>query len=152
MSFAANFPLFTIVASLVCSVVSSVLDGKHARRLSMCLSFTVAVSSLFVLQLVYANGEPITYIMGHFPHPWGNEIRMGLLESLFSFVFSVVMFLCMKGAKIKLAEDLEPSKSQFYFVMTDLIQASLLVLVYTNDIFTGYVFIEICTLASCGIR
>ena len=151
MSFAVNFPLFAIVASLVCSVVSSVLDGKHARRLSMCLSFAVAVSSLFVLHLVYVNGEPITYIMGHFPHPWGNEIRMGLLESFFSFVFSAVMFLCMKGAKIKLGEDLEPGKSQFYFVMTDLIQAALLVLVYTNDLFTGYVFIEICTLASCGI-
>ena len=143
MSFAVNFPLFSIVASLVCSVVSSVLDGKHARRLSMCLSFLVAVTSLFVMQLVYRNGEPITYIMGHFPHPWGNEIRMGLLESFFSFVFSLVLFLSMKGAKIKLKEDLEERKSQFYFVMVDLIQASLLVLCYTNDIFTGYVFIEI---------
>ena len=151
MSFAVNLPLFCIVASLVCSVVSSVLNGKHARWLSMWLSFAVAVSSLLVLGAVRENGEPITYIMGHFPHPWGNEIRMGLLEGFFSLVFSTVLFLCMKGAKIKLSQDLEPSKSQFYFVMTDLIQASLLVLVYTNDIFTGYVFIEICTLASCGI-
>lgn len=151
MSFAVNFPLFSIVASLVCSVISSVLNGKIARRLSMCLSFAVAVTSLFVMGLVLQNGEPITYIMGHFPHPWGNEIRLGLLESFFSFVFAVVLFLCMKGAKIRLKLDLEESKSQFYFVMVDLIQASLLVLCYTNDIFTGYVFIEICTLASCGI-
>ena len=151
MSFAVNLPLFCIVASLVCSVVSSVLDGKHARWLSMWLSFAVAVSSLLVLGAVRKNGEPITYIMGHFPHPWGNEIRMGLLEGFFSLVFSTVLFLCMKGAKIKLSQDLEPSKSQFYFVMTDLIQASLLVLVYTNDIFTGYVFIEICTIASCAL-
>ena len=151
MSFASNLPLFCIVASLVCSVVSSVLNGKIARRVSMCLSFFVAASSLLVMGLVLQTGEPITYIMGHFPHPWGNEIRMGLLESFFSFIFALVLFLCMKGAKIKLTEDLEPSKAQFYFVMVDLIQASLLVLCYTNDIFTGYVFIEICTLASCGI-
>lgn len=151
MSFAVNLPLFCIVASLVCSVVSSVLDGKVARRLSMCLSFTVAVCSLLVLAMVRQNGEPVTYIMGHFPHPWGNEIRMGILESFFSFVFATVMFLCMKGAKIRLNQDLEEGKRQFYFVMTNLIQAALLVLVYTNDIFTGYVFIEICTLASCGI-
>ena len=69
MSFAVNLPLFCIVASLVCSVVSSVLDGKHARWLSMWLSFAVAVSSLLVLGAVRENGEPITYIMGHFPHP-----------------------------------------------------------------------------------
>ena len=87
MSFAINFPLLAIVASLLFSVISSVLSGKIARWLSMCLSLAVAVSSLFVLQLVYVDGEPITYIMGHFPHPWGNEIRIGLLESFFSFVF-----------------------------------------------------------------
>lgn len=151
MSFAVNLPLFCIVASLVCSVVTSMLNGRHARWLSMTLSFCVAIASLFVLQMVRQNGEPVSYIMGHFPHPWGNEIRMGLLEPFFSFVFAVVLFLCMKGAKIRLKLDLEEDKAQYYFIMVDLIQAALLVLVYTNDIFTGYVFIEICTLASCGI-
>lgn len=151
MSFIANLPLFCIVASLVCSVISSVLNGKLARWLSMALNLAVAVCSLLVLGMVWQNGEPLTYLMGHFPHPWGNEIRLGILESFFSFVFAAVMFLCMQGAKIALTQDLEAGKRQFYFVMTDLIQASLLVLVYTNDLFTGYVFIEICTLASCGI-
>lgn len=151
MSFCVNLPLFCIVASLVCSVVCSVLDSRHARWISMNLSFTVAVCSLFVLKYVSSIGEPVTYIMGHFPHPWGNEIRMGFLEPFFSFVFAVIMFLCMKGGKIHLVLDLEQEKGQFYFVNTCLIQAALLVLVYTNDIFTGYVFIEICTLASCGI-
>lgn len=151
MSFAVNFPLFCIVGSLVCSVACSMLDGRHARWLAMSLSFLVAVASLFVLGLVRTAGEPITYIMGHFPHPWGNEIRMGLIEPFFSFAFAMVMFLCMKGGKIHLQLDLEPDKAQLYFVNVCLIQAALLVLVYTNDIFTGYVFIEICTLASCGI-
>ena len=35
--------------------------------------------------------------------------------------------------------------------MVDLVLAALLALLYTNDLFTGYVFIEICTIASCGI-
>lgn len=151
MSFAVNFPLLCIVLSLMCSVISSMLDGKTARYLSMALNLTVSVLSLAVLQMVFLRGEPVTYYMGHFPHPWGNEIRMGLLEPLFAGIFSAVLFLCLLGGKKHLQEDLEPWKSQFYFVMVDLIQASLLVLCYTNDIFTGYVFIEICTIASCGI-
>ena len=36
-------------------------------------------------------------------------------------------------------------------LMVDLILASLLVLCFSNDIFTGYVFIEICTISSCGL-
>lgn len=82
MSFAANLPLFCIVACLVCSVVSSVLNGKAARYLSMALCAGCCICSCLVLQMVLQLGEPVTYIMGHFPHPWGNEIRMGILESL----------------------------------------------------------------------
>lgn len=151
MSFAVNFPLFCIVLSLMCSVISSMLDGKAARYLSMGLNLTVSVLCLAVLQMVRLNGEPVTYFMGHFPHPWGNEIRMGLLEPFFAALFSIVLFLSLLGGKQHLIEDLEPRKSQFYFVMADLIQASLLVLCFTNDVFTGYVFIEICTIASCGL-
>lgn len=151
MRFAANLPLFCIVACLVCSVVSSVLNGKAARYLSMALCAGCCICSCLVLQMVLQLGEPVTYIMGHFPHPWGNEIRMGILESLFSSVFSLVMLLCLMGGKIRLQLDLAEDKRHFYFVMTDLIQASLLVLCYTNDIFTGYVFIEICTLATCSL-
>ena len=39
--------------------------------------------------------------------------------------------------------DIDNNKVNMYFVMVGLINASLMALVYTNDIFTGYVFIEI---------
>lgn len=151
MSFAVNFPLFSIVLSLMCSVISSMLDGKAARRLSMALSLTCSVLSFCVLQMSLQKGSASVYYMGHFPAPWGNEVKMGILEPFFAAIFSLVLFLCLLGGRKHLREDLEPRKSQFYFVMSDLIQAALLVLCYTNDIFTGYVFIEICTIASCGI-
>lgn len=53
----------------------------------MALCAGCCICSCLVLQMVLQLGEPVTYIMGHFPHPWGNEIRMGILESLFSSVF-----------------------------------------------------------------
>lgn len=151
MSFAVNFPLFGIVACLMASVISSVLSDRAARQVSMLLALVLTAMNLMVLQAVIANGAPITYIMGHYPHPWGNEIRMGILEALFSAAFSAIMFLTLLGGQNTLIEDLEDDKRNLYYVMADLIQASLLVLAYSNDIFTGYVFIEICTIASCGI-
>ncbi|MCQ2770209.1 MAG: sodium:proton antiporter [Clostridia bacterium] len=151
MSFAANFPLFCIVFCLICSVVSSLLNGKVARIITLLLSIVVMIMSIFVMLMVHLNGEPITYIMGHFPHPWGNEIRMGLLEPFFASIFSLILFLSLLGGERHLSSDLDVKKSQFYYVMTDLILSSFLVLLYTNDIFTGYVFIEICTLTSCGL-
>ena len=48
-------------------------------------------------------------------------------------------------------EDILEPKQPFYFTMLCMILASLLALSFTNDVFTGYVFIEISTLAACAI-
>lgn len=151
MSFCVNFPLFSVVACLIFSVISGVLPGKYARALSLCLTAAISVTSGVLLFYVIGRGDAVEYLMGHFPHPWGNELRISILEPLFSMVFSCVMFLCMLGGRKHLMEDLGADKRNLYYVMIDLVQAALLVLVYTNDLFTGYVFIEICTLASCGL-
>lgn len=150
MSFCINLPLFCIVASLMSAVISSVLKGKAARITTQCLTAAVCICSVLVLFYTARVGD-VTYLMGHYPHPWGNELRLGALEGLFSSFFSAVLFLCVLGGKKQLLHDLEAAKSNLYYIMVDLIQAALLVLVFTNDIFTGYVFIEICTISSCGI-
>ena len=151
MNFAMNFPLFCVVLSLISSVVCSVLPGKAARRLAMGLFAVVAALNVFVLLAALDSGGVTYYVMGHFPRPWGNEIRISILEPLFSLCFSLVLLFCVVGGSRQLKGDLQPEKMNLYYVLTNLIQASLLVLVYTNDIFTGYVFIEICTIAACGI-
>lgn len=151
MSFAMNFPLFAVVLGLMSSVVSSLLPGKAARRLSMSLFCVVAVLNAFVLAAALQTGGVTYYVMGHFSRPWGNEIRISILEPLFSMAFSLVLLLCVVGGRRQLQGDLQPEKVNLYYVLIDLVQTALLVLVYTNDLFTGYVFIEICTLAACGI-
>ena len=41
MAFAVNFPLFSIVLCLMSAVISSLLPGRHARRLSLLLCATL---------------------------------------------------------------------------------------------------------------
>ncbi len=151
MNFSLNFPLFTIVLSLTFSVASALLPRKAARILSIVLGSIAAAASAAVLLYTASTGESYCYQMGHFPHPFGNELKIGALEALFSLAFALVMLSCVIGGKKQLRADLAEKTSNLYYAMIDLIEAALLVLVYTNDLFTGYVFIEICTLASCGI-
>lgn len=151
MSFFVNFPLFCIVGGLLCSVISSMLPARGARILSLTLTATVCTACLLLLYYVNQTGEAVTYLMGHYPHPWGNELRFGRLEPLYGAAFSAVMLLCILGGKKQLAHDLRPSKQNLYYVLCDLVLTALLALAFTNDVFTGYVFIEICTLASCGL-
>ena len=150
-SFSFNFPLFCIILSLVCAAVSSVLRGKAARILSLCLCFSVSLMSFALCAECVRMGGRTDYLMGHFPHPWGNELRFGPLEPFLCGMFSLIMLLSVLGGTQQLSRDLPKHKQNLYYVMTDLILVSILSLCYSNDLFTGYVFIEICTISSCGI-
>ncbi len=68
-----------------------------------------------------------------------------------AYFFSMVMLLSVSGGLKHIKLDIDESKRNLYFVMTDLLMGALLALIYTNDIFTAYVFIEISTIAACGI-
>ena len=60
MSFAVNFPLFTIVACLVCSVVSSVLDGKsNSSAFSASSTLHVSIPRCTAVPMFSASLRPM---------------------------------------------------------------------------------------------
>ena len=61
------------------------------------------------------------------------------------------MFLAVVGGMDHTAMDVEESKQNLFYIMIDLMLSSLLALIYTNDLFTAYVFVEINTIAGCGL-
>lgn len=96
-------------------------------------------------------GDSYAYKMGHFPAPWGNEIRVGVLETVSLTVFLLVILFSFLGGMRRSEKEIEPTKYNIYCILTDLTMLSLIALVYTNDLFTAYVFIEINTLAAAGL-
>lgn len=151
MSFVQNFPFFSIILAMFSGIVSSVLPRKTARNLSLAVIGVTGLMSAAVLWFCMKTGESYTYMMGHFPAPWGNEIRAGVLEGLTALLFEIVMFLSVAGGLKYTQADAEESKQNLFYIMIDLMLSSLLALVYTNDLFTAYVFVEINTIAGCGL-
>ena len=151
MTLVQNFPFFCIILSMFSAIISFVLSGRQAKAVHLCMTGIVFVMSLFVLQFTYLSGTSYTYMMGHYPAPWGNEIRIGALESLMAAAFSLIMLLSVLGGIYHIDKDIDKEKQGLFFIQLDLLLASLLALIYTNDLFTAYVFIEICTIAACGL-
>lgn len=151
MDFIRNFPFFSIIICMFSGIISSVLDGKKARNVCLGCVSIVTVLSAGVLFYTIKTGASFTYMMGHFPAPWGNEIRGGILEGLLATVFSIVLLLSLVSAYHRTAEDIEPTKLNLFYLLVDLLLSSLLAIVYTNDLFTAYVFVEINTIAACGL-
>lgn len=148
MDFVCNFVPASIIICLAGAVVSSALSGKNAKRLTLFIMGMLLIMSAALMGYTAETNAPFVYVMGNFPAPWGNELRCGRLESLMAAFFSVIMLLSLLGGLRKIEQDVDKDKLNLYFIMIDLLTASLMALIYTNDLFTGYVFIEINTIAA----
>jgi multicomponent Na+:H+ antiporter subunit D len=114
-----------------------------------------ALAILMVLSFVnvayiYQNGG-YYFDIGHFPAPFGISLRIGEIESLIALLFAIVDLMVTWYAYYSLEKEIKESRIAFFHTMNLLLLASLLGIVFTNDIFNGFVFLEVSTLAACGI-
>jgi len=126
MAFVQNLPFISIILSLFAGPLSSILSGKKAKWINLAVITIIGCMSAAVLGFVLQSGKPYVYMMGHFPAPWGNEIRVGLLEASMALFFCVVMFLCMLGGSRERSLEVEEPKENLYYVMVNLLLSSLL--------------------------
>lgn len=155
LPFVYNFPSFSILMTLMAGMVTPFIrgSGRVAQKINFGVIVVVGAMNAILLGtlLSYDGGTSYTYMMGHFPAPWGNELRAGPLEALLATLFCLVMALSILGGLRDIYNDIRPKKQYLYFLMLNLLLSSLLALIYTNDLFTAYVFIEINTIAACAI-
>ncbi len=152
LPFYQNIPFICIFLCMISGILMPLVGkGRAAFALCCAVSVTVAALSLYLTCTLYNAGEHFSYKMGHFPAPWGNEIAAGPLEALCALMFSLITALSLLGGRDAILSDVLVPKQSLYFVMISMLEAAMLALTYTNDIFTGYVFIEISTIAACAI-
>ena len=151
MTLVQNFPFFCIILSMFSAIISFLLNGRWAKVVHIAMLISVFVMSLMTLNVTAWSGLSYTYMMGHYPAPWGNEIKIGQIECLMATSFAAIMLLSVMGGAWHIKKDIDEKRLNLYFIQLDLMMASLLALIYTNDLFTAYVFIEICTISACGL-
>ena len=147
-----NIPFVCIFMCMVGGITMPLQkSGRTALRTTVAICLSVSLLCGILCGILWSREESFVYLMGHFTAPWGNELYVGPLEAFLGAVFALVMAMSLIGGRKTLMDDILPGKQRFYFTMMAMIMASLLALSFTNDIFTGYVFIEISTLAACAI-
>lgn len=151
MQFVQNVPFFSIMLCMVAGICSAMLPGRVTRWITVGVSAVVAALNLWLCTFLKGFGQSYVYWMGHFPAPWGNELRAGMLESVLAVAFSLIMLFSMLGGMRKMTRQVHKHKLNIVCVMLDLVLAAILSMIYTNDLFTAYVFIEIMTLTACAL-
>ena len=118
MELVQNIPFFSIMLSMFSGTISSVLPGKAARWVNtLMLSVVSAMSACLLLYMVSYEGGSYSYRMGHFPAPWGNELRVGVLEAGMALFFCIIMLLSLLGGRKKLKGEVEYSKHNVYYIL-----------------------------------
>lgn len=151
MDIIRNFPLFSIVLSLFSGVLCMLLKKKTALIYTCIYEGILICMAAAVLWYTWHTGGSFTYTMGEFPAPWGNEIRAGVLEALLALCFLIILLCSVLAGWLFLGMDVNPNKINLYFSLINLLTAAMMAMLWTNDIFSGYVFLEIMTLTSCGL-
>ena len=143
-----NLPFFSILLCLLSAAICSVLPSRGARIwIRGVLGLCIAGGGILLAFLTRPGASSFTFMMGHFPAPWGNEIRAGALEALLACLFPGVM-LCALCSGLPESAKGENSREALYFALCMLLMAALLSQIYSNDLFTCYVFLEIMTLSA----
>ena len=93
MTFIENFPFFSILLSLGSGVLTSIMNKKAARIWNTLIMLVIGSLSFVLLVYLLGTGESFTFMMGHFPAPWGNEIRAGVLEAGMALFFVMIMYV-----------------------------------------------------------
>ena len=138
VNFVHNIPFFSIFFAMFCGIITPLIkNGRIARRLHGFMVLLVGILSVVLLVNVVQDQETYTFMMGHFPAPWGNELRIGPLEALLAVMVSVVMFLTITAGSDVIFKEIVPEKQNFYFIMLNATFGAMLAMTYTNDIFTG---------------
>lgn len=151
MDFQQHLPFISILTALLAAIITPLFkDRKTSRSISIIVMTIIVTLSAILTVYTYKVGY-FTYQLGHYPAPWGNELRAGSFESIMALTFGTITLLSIIGGAKSASHDIEEEKQKYYYLMLNLLTASLLALIYTNDIFTAYVFLEINAVAACAI-
>ena len=150
MRFIQSFPLVTI---LILFITAFMMPLIKKIKIVKGISFTAMTSVLILamINLIFVNDEgTYLYRIGHYNAPYGIEFRIGIIEAIMGLLFTFVALMIIWYSIYSIEKEIKESKVTLYYLLINILIGSLLGVVYSNDLFNCFVFIEVGTLASCG--
>ncbi|MCY6355213.1 complex I subunit 5 family protein [Clostridium sp. ZS2-4] len=146
-----SFPLMGILILFVTSFTMPIINKKNiVKGISLTSMLISLVLSVNTLVYVLKHGK-FFYSAGHFGAPIGIEFYIGNIEAIMGVMFTFIASMIIWYSLYSIDKDIKENKIPFYYLLVNILVGALLGIVYTNDIFNSFVFIEVGTLASCGI-
>jgi len=142
-------PVFFIAVSFLIPVLNHYKFEKIGL-LSLIFAGWGTGSSLVLVYHVMTRG-PIRYYFGSWEPPWGIEFMIGRFEVLMLLLVTLLYLLVIIYTRSFIQEEIKPKVVHWYYILLFLLEASLIGMIATNDLFNFFVFLEICAIGSVAI-
>ena len=116
MTLLRNVPFISVLSCMVVAVISMILRGRIAKYLSYLLSAALLAASIALCLYFTSGHESFTFSMGHFPDPWGNELRAGLLESVMASAMSLIVLLSLVCGGYMIRDEIPDGKKNLFYI------------------------------------
>ncbi len=148
-----QLPIMNLILLMGMALVIPLLKRrpfKYMAILGFIVLGIVFISSVYILY--YVNEvEVISYTFGGHEARFGIELYIDSFSALFSTIIAglaSIIYLYSVGDK---TEGIERNEYGRYYVLIFILLMSLFGILYTNDLFNTYVFIEILSITTCAI-
>lgn len=143
-----NLPILLILLPLISSPILAAVKPRAAKAVFLfALAACVGLSGALVC-FCAGYGRAYTISMGEVGAPFGNELFVSSAEAAVSLLFTLVMLLSVMGGLHRVSEEIRENRRSLFYTVCALLTAALNAMTFTNDIFTGYVFLEIMTIGA----
>jgi len=148
-----HFPIYILLLLLISAVLIPLKKGNYDEKFKWQITGVLGIAwALSLSLLIYVlKVQSFTYTFGQWNAAIGIQFKVDEFSALMTFVvLSVATLVIIYSLKDIECEIL---KEQFfsYYTLIFLLLFSMVGMIFTNDLFNLYVFMEILSLTSCGI-
>lgn len=150
MSILQNVPIFLVLLPLGLSSVCAILKPRASKYLFFTVNLICCAVTVLLTIFVYRFGG-FTQRLGEVGAPFGNELYVSSAECVMLLLFAFICLLSMSAGLRRAALDVNENRQSLFFTVSLLMFAAINAITLTNDLFTGYVFLEITTIAAAAL-
>lgn len=142
--------LSILILMLTAFIMPMVKDRKLVTRISLG-TMTVVLIMLALVALDVSRVDHYTATIGHYDAPFGITFDIGPIEAVVGTLFAFVSTMVVWYASFGIEKEIKENRVKLFYTLIHLLLASLLGIVFTSDLFNSFVFVEVSTLAACGL-
>lgn len=147
-----QLPIIIVLVPLLCAIIIPLLPKKNFVLFGfVSIMFGMMLSMSIVSYIDVLNTGVFRFVFGNYQASIGIEFLIDPLIALLVMFVTGLAFLIVVYSFSDIQHELKPHQYSSYYVLIMLLMFSMLGMLYTNDIFNTYVFMEILSIVSTAI-